>query len=124
MLTVSPTEIQAGPDTKATLPCNVTFPPSVKGDEIDGALIQVSWISNGSDIASFGEAATQIKEGFSWNTSEFVNGDFSLTILRASLPLQGVYECTVSYNSTMLHSSTLAFSILGRLLFSCDLIWV
>lgn len=124
LLAVSPTEIQASPNTNATLPCNVTFPLSVKGDKIDKSFIKVSWISNGSDIASFRKAATQIKEGFSWDTSGFVNGDFSLTILRAMLDLQGTYECTVSYNSTTLHSSNITFSILGMSLFSCwDLIW-
>lgn len=121
---MSPSEIQASPNANATLPCNVTFPPSVKGNEIDQSVIKVSWIRNGSDIASFSRAATKIKEGFTWDTREFVNGDFSLTILRAGLHLQGVYECKVSYNSTMLHSSNTTFSILGMSLFSCwDLTW-
>lgn len=118
-LTVSPTEIQARPNTNATLPCNVMLPLSAKGDKIDESLIGVSWMSNGSDIASFGKAAPQIKTGFSWDTRDFVNGDFSLTVLQASLDLQGVYECTVSYNSTMLHSSNITFSILGMSMFSC-----
>ncbi len=120
LLTVSPTEKQARPNANPTLPCNVTFPLSVKGDKIDKSLIGVSWMSNGSDIASFGKAATQIKAGFGWDTSDFITGDFSLTILRASLSLQGVYECTVSYNSTMLHSSNITFSIVGMSLFSCS----
>ncbi|XP_039991875.1 uncharacterized protein si:ch211-180a12.2 [Xiphias gladius] len=80
---------------------------------MDQSLINVSWISNGSEIASLGKAVTQIKESFSWDTSDFVSGDFSLTILRASLDLQGLYECTVSYNSTMLHSSNVTFGILA-----------
>lgn len=112
MLTVSPSEIQTSPNTNATLPCNVTL--FVLGDRIDQSLIKVSWISNGSDIASFQNAATQIRNGFSWDASDFVNGDFSLTLLRAGLDQQGVYECTVSYNSTLLHSSNVSFSILGR----------
>ena len=116
--TVSPSEIQASPNTNATLPCNVTFPGSAAGDKIDKSLITVSWMTNGSDIASFKEAATQIKEGFSWDTDDFVNGDFSLTVLRAALDLQGVYECAVSYNSTTLHSSNVTFSILGMYLSS------
>lgn len=119
LLAVSPSEIQASPNANATLPCNVTLPPFEKGDKTDGSLINVSWISNGSDIASFSNAVTKIKEGFGWDTREFVNGDFSLTILRASLGLQGVYECKVSYNSTTLHSSNITFSILGMSLFSC-----
>nr|XP_020444598.1 uncharacterized protein LOC109953453 [Monopterus albus] len=106
-------EIQTGPNTSATLPCNVTFPVSVKENKIDWSLIFVSWISKGSDIALFGKAAIHIKEGFRWNTSDFINGDFSLTILKASLNLQGLYECMVSYNSTMLHSSNVTFSILA-----------
>ncbi|XP_026207700.1 uncharacterized protein si:ch211-180a12.2 isoform X2 [Anabas testudineus] len=110
---VSPSEIQTSPNTNATLPCNVTFPLFVLGDRIDQSLIKVSWISNGSDIASFQNAATQIRNGFSWDASDFVNGDFSLTLLRAGLDQQGVYECTVSYNSTLLHSSNVSFSILA-----------
>ncbi|KAF7659510.1 hypothetical protein LDENG_00295880 [Lucifuga dentata] len=121
---VSPTEIQARPHTTATLPCDVTFPPSVTRDKIDKSLIEVSWISNGSDIASFEEATTQIKEGFSWNAGEFVNGDFSLTILKASLNLQGIYNCTVSYNSTQLHSSTVIFTILASPTLSVPHRWV
>ncbi|XP_037610758.1 uncharacterized protein si:ch211-180a12.2 isoform X1 [Sebastes umbrosus] len=121
---VSPSEIQAGPNTNASLPCNVTFPLSLKGDKIDKSLIKGSWISNGSDIASFGEATTHIKEGFSWDTSDFVNGDFSLIVLRASLNLQGVYECTVSYNSTILHSSNVTFSILASPILSIPQQWV
>lgn len=91
----------------------MTFPLSVTGDEIDKSLIKVSWTSNGSDIASFSEAETQIKDGFRWDTRDFVNGDFSLTIPRASSDLQGLYECRVSYNSTTLHSSTVTINNFG-----------
>ncbi|XP_034717006.1 uncharacterized protein si:ch211-180a12.2 isoform X5 [Etheostoma cragini] len=121
---ISPSEIHASPNTNATLPCNVTFPLSVKGDKIDKSLIKVSWISNGSDIASFREAATRIKEGFSWDTTDFINGDFSLTVLRAGLDLQGQYECTISYNSTRLHSSNVTFSILAAPTLSIPQQWV
>ncbi|XP_044035804.1 uncharacterized protein si:ch211-180a12.2 isoform X2 [Siniperca chuatsi] len=121
---VSPTEIQASPNTNATLPCNVTSPLFVKGVKIDKSLIKVSWISNGSDFASFSNAAMQIKDGFGWDTRDFNNGDFSLTILRADLDLQGVYECTVSYNSTMLHSSNVTFSILASPTLSIPQQWV
>lgn len=75
-------------------------------------------MSKGFEIASFKKAATQIEDGFSWDAGDFDNGDFSLTLLRASLDLQGVYECMVSYNSTVLHSSNVSFSVLGRSLFS------
>ncbi|KAG8009162.1 Class II histocompatibility antigen, partial [Nibea albiflora] len=105
LLTGSPNEIQISPNTKTTLPCYVAFPLSVTGDEIDKSLIEVSWTSNGSDIASLSQAETQIKDGFRWDTRDFVNGDFSLTIPRASPDLQGLYECRVSYNSTTLLSS-------------------
>ncbi|XP_023267064.1 uncharacterized protein LOC111658688 isoform X2 [Seriola lalandi dorsalis] len=121
---VSPSEIQASPNTNATLPCNVTLPDSVKGDKMDQSLLNVNWISHGSDIALFGKAATQIKEGFSWDTSQFVSGDFSLTILSASLDLQGLYECTVSYNSTMVHSSSVTFGILASPTLSIPEQWV
>ncbi|XP_029311591.1 uncharacterized protein LOC115024283 isoform X2 [Cottoperca gobio] len=118
---VSPSEIQARPNTNATLPCNVT---SAKGDKIDKSLIKVSWISNDTDVASFSEAATHIKEGFSWDSSDFVNGDYSLTVLRAGLDLQGEYECTVIYNSTMLYSSNVTFSILASPTMSIPQQWV
>lgn len=82
-------------------------------DGIDESLIEAGWMSNGSGIASFRKAATQVKEGFSWDTREFVNGDFSLTVLKARFDLQGIYNCTVSYNSTRLHSGDVIFTILG-----------
>ncbi|XP_071319048.1 uncharacterized protein [Trachinotus anak] len=121
---VSPSEIQASPNTNATLPCNVTFPDSVKGDKMDQSLFNVSWITNGSDIASFENATEQINDGFSWDPSHFVSGDFSLTIIRASLDLQGVYECTVSCNSTMVHSSNVTFGILASPTVSVPEQWV
>lgn len=111
LLSVSSSEIQASPNTNATLPCNVTL--FAEGDNINQSLIAVSWIKNGSEIASFGKAATQIKEGFSWDNADFVNGDFSLVVLKASLDLQGMYECTISYNFTILHYSNVTFSIIG-----------
>lgn len=111
LLSVSSSEIQASPNTNATLPCYVTL--FAEGDNINQSLIAVSWIKNGSEIASFGKAATQIKEGFSWDNADFVNGDFSLVVLKASLDLQGMYECTISYNFTILHYSNVTFSIIG-----------
>ncbi|XP_034426284.1 uncharacterized protein si:ch211-180a12.2 isoform X2 [Hippoglossus hippoglossus] len=115
----SPREIQSSPNTNATLPCNVTFPVSVIP-----SLITVSWISKGSAIASFGNEATQIKEGFIWEPSDFISGDFSLTILRATLALQGLYECTVNHNSTILHSSNVTFSIIASPTLSIPQQWV
>uniref|UniRef100_A0A3Q1FY66 Si:ch211-180a12.2 n=1 Tax=Acanthochromis polyacanthus TaxID=80966 RepID=A0A3Q1FY66_9TELE len=121
---VSSSEVQASPNTNATLPCNVTLPVPVKGGKIDESLIAVSWRNNGSDVALFGKAATRIKEGFSWDTSDFINGDFSLTVLKASLDLQGVYECTVGYNSSFLHSSNVTFSILASPTLSVPQQWL
>ncbi|KAK2884822.1 uncharacterized protein si:ch211-180a12.2 isoform X2 [Channa argus] len=121
---VSPSEIQSSPNTNVSLPCNVTFPLSVNGEKINQSLITVSWISNGSDIASFEKAATQIKEGFSWEPSDFINGDFSLTILRASLDLQGVYECKIRYITTVLHSTNVSFIILASPTLSIPQQWV
>ncbi|XP_029384346.1 uncharacterized protein LOC115060541 [Echeneis naucrates] len=120
---VSPSEIQTSPNTNATLPCNVTF-RDFDGDKMDQSFFSVSWISNGSDIASFRNATTQIKEGFSWHTSQFVSGDFSLIVLKASLDQQGVYECTVSYNSTLLHSTNVTFGILASPTLSVPEQWV
>ncbi|XP_061564720.1 uncharacterized protein si:ch211-180a12.2 isoform X2 [Cololabis saira] len=117
---VSSTDVQANPSTNATLPCNA----SVAGGHIDVSLIKVDWIKNGSAIASFGEAATQIEEGFSWDTTDFINGDFSVTILKASLSLQGVYECTVNYNSSLLFSSNVTFTILAPPSLSVPQQWV
>ncbi|XP_075890468.1 uncharacterized protein LOC142893601 isoform X2 [Nelusetta ayraudi] len=104
---VSPSEIQAGLNASATLPCNVTLPGPT-----EMSLIQVSWTSNGSSVASFSNGIPNTESGFSWNASRFDNGEFSLTILRTSFNLQGLYECTVSNNSTMWHSSNVTFSIL------------
>ncbi|XP_074519410.1 uncharacterized protein LOC141785154 isoform X2 [Halichoeres trimaculatus] len=118
----SPSEVQASPNTNATLPCNVTFPPSVY--KIDKSLIKAAWTRNVTDIASFTGAEPWIKEGFSWETADFINGDFSLTILRASLDLQGSYKCTVSYNSTVLPSSYTTFSILASPTLSVPQQWV
>ncbi|XP_041830479.1 uncharacterized protein si:ch211-180a12.2 isoform X2 [Melanotaenia boesemani] len=117
---VSLSVIQTSPNTNATLPCNVT----IKGDLLDMSLVKVNWIRNSSDIASYGNATTEIKEGFSWDTTDFINGDFSLTVLKASLSLQGVYECTVSYNSSVLHSSNVSFSILAPPSLSVPQQWV
>lgn len=118
LLTASSREIQASPNTNATLPCNVTLP--VPANE---SLIRASWVSNGSAFASFGKPPEQIKEGFSWDTANFINGDFSLTILKAGLGQQGVYECTVEYNATVLHSSKVTFTVLGMCVFAlCPLI--
>ncbi|XP_034049124.1 uncharacterized protein si:ch211-180a12.2 isoform X2 [Thalassophryne amazonica] len=121
---VSPTEIQAAPDANATLPCNVTFPPSVTGGKIDKALITASWKTNVSEVASFLQGVMQIKEGFSWDTRNFFIGDFSLIILKANLSLQGAYECTVSYNFTELHSTNVTFSILAFPTLSIPQQWV
>lgn len=109
LFTVSASEIQAGLNASATLPCNVTLPGPT-----DMSLIQVSWTSNGSSVASFSNSIPNTESGFSWNASRFDNGDFSLTILRTSFNLQGLYECTVSNSSTMWHSSNVTFSILGE----------
>lgn len=114
LYTASLTEIQSRPNANVTLPCNVTWPSGLFGD--DQSLISISWFSNGSAIASFRNATPHIKEGYSWEINDFVNGDLSLTILRASLDLQGLYECKVDYNSTMLHFSNVTFSILGMCL--------
>ncbi|XP_019218178.1 uncharacterized protein si:ch211-180a12.2 isoform X1 [Oreochromis niloticus] len=119
---VSSSKIQASPNTNATLPCNVTL--SAEGDNINQSLIAVSWVKNGSEIASFGKPATQIKEGFSWDNADFVNGDFSLVVLKASLDLQGMYECTISYNFTILHYSNVTFTIVAFPTLSIPHQWV
>ncbi|XP_037546811.1 tyrosine-protein phosphatase non-receptor type substrate 1 [Nematolebias whitei] len=105
----SSSEIQASPNTNTSLPCNVSIP----GDKIQVSLININWTRDGSEVASFGEATAQIKDGFSWGAADFINGDFSLTILKASLSLQGMYECKVSYNFSSLHSSNVTFTILA-----------
>lgn len=119
---VSSSDIQASPDTNAALPCNVMLSATENNTVQSG--ITVRWVKNGSEIASFGKGSTQIKEGFSWDTADFINGDFSLVILKASFDLQGVYECTVSYNVTILHSSNVTFSILASPALSVPQQWV
>lgn len=114
MLTASLTEIQSRPNANATLPCNVTVPSDQPWN--DKSLLSVNWTSNGAAIASFRNESSTIKEGYSWNNNLFVSRDFSLTVLRASLHLQGLYECKIGYNSTILHSSNVTFSILGMCL--------
>ncbi|XP_015249771.1 PREDICTED: uncharacterized protein LOC107097220 [Cyprinodon variegatus] len=113
-------EIQANPNTNATLPCNITF----QGNTLNVSLIRVRWTRNDSSIATFGGAEEQIKEGFSWDPTNFTNGDFSLTIMRASLSLQGVYECKVSYNSEDLPSTNVTFSIVAPPTVSVPQKWV
>ncbi|XP_033840884.1 uncharacterized protein si:ch211-180a12.2 [Periophthalmus magnuspinnatus] len=105
-------EIHASPNTATTLPCNVTFPDVIK-DTVNESLIQASWVKNGSEIASFRDSMSQINDDFSWDVANFLKGDFSLTIIMASLTLQGVYECAVIYNSTQLHSDNVTFSIVA-----------
>ncbi|KAM4715233.1 natural cytotoxicity triggering receptor 3 ligand 1 [Anableps anableps] len=117
---VSANEIEANPNTNATLPCSI----SPQGDKMDVSLIRVDWTRDNSNVASFEGAEEQIKEGFSWDPSDFTNGDFSLTILRTSLRLQGVYKCRVSYNSTDLLSSNVTFSILAPPSVSVPQKWV
>ncbi|XP_029693725.1 tyrosine-protein phosphatase non-receptor type substrate 1 isoform X3 [Takifugu rubripes] len=111
------TEIQSRPNANATLPCNVTGPS-------DLSLLSISWMRNGSAVALFRNTTSTINEGYSWNISDFVNGDFSLTVLRASLNLQGLYECKVDYNSTILHSSNVTLSILAFPTVSVPQQWV
>lgn len=106
--TVSLSEIQAGLNANATLPCNVTLPAQTVM-----SLVQVSWTSNGSRVAFLSNAIPNTEPDFSWGASRFANGDFSLTILGTSFHLQGIYECTVSYNSSSLNTSNVTFSILG-----------
>ncbi|XP_027901455.1 uncharacterized protein LOC114161953 isoform X1 [Xiphophorus couchianus] len=102
-------EIEANPNTNATLPCRLSPP----GDKMDVSLIRVDWTRESSTVASFDGAEEEIKEGFSWDPSDFTNGDFSISILSASFSLQGIYKCTVSYNSTELLSGNVTFSILA-----------
>lgn len=110
---MSASEVQAGPNINATLPCNVTLSPSMQGDKMNKSLLEVHWTRNSSDVASYIRGAEQVNPGFSWDTQGFNNGDFSLTVLRTSLGLQGVYTCTVNYNYVELDSSNVTLSILG-----------
>ncbi|CAN9509072.1 unnamed protein product [Ophioblennius macclurei] len=105
---VSSTEIHASPNTTATLPCNVTLP-----NPVTTSLIEARWTMNGSDIVSFPTVPPVINETFIWDPTEFIKGDFSLTILKAALDLQGLYECTVKYNSDLVHARNVTFGILA-----------
>ncbi|XP_041740643.2 uncharacterized protein si:ch211-180a12.2 isoform X2 [Coregonus clupeaformis] len=103
---VSPTDVWVRPYASALLPCSISVPP------VDDSLLGVSWTSNGSHIASFGTTDdNHVDKGFNWDTSLFVNGTFSLTVLNATLDQQGVYECKVSYNISELHSSNVTLGI-------------
>uniref|UniRef100_A0AAZ3RKI5 Ig-like domain-containing protein n=1 Tax=Oncorhynchus tshawytscha TaxID=74940 RepID=A0AAZ3RKI5_ONCTS len=103
---VSPTEVWVRPHTSALLPCSISVPP------VGDSLLGISWTFNGSHIASFGTTDdNHVDKGFSWDTSLFVNGTFSLTVLNATLDQQGVYECQVRYNVSELHSSNVTLDI-------------
>ncbi|XP_064820782.1 uncharacterized protein si:ch211-180a12.2 isoform X1 [Oncorhynchus masou masou] len=103
---VSPTEVWVRPHTSALLPCSISVPP------VGDSLLGISWTFNGSRIASFGTTDdNHVDKGFSWDTSLFVNGTFSLTVLNATLDQQGVYECQVRYNVSELHSSNVTLDI-------------
>ncbi|XP_017166337.1 uncharacterized protein LOC103481403 isoform X1 [Poecilia reticulata] len=117
---VSADEIEANPNTNATLRCSFSPP----GDKMDVSLIRVNWTRENSTVASFDGAEEEIKEGFSWDPSDFTNGDFSISILSASFSLQGIYKCTVSYNSTDLFSRNVTFSILAPPSVSVPQKWV
>ncbi|KAF6734746.1 Tyrosine-protein phosphatase non-receptor type substrate 1 [Oryzias melastigma] len=118
---VSLAEIEASPNTTVTFPCNV----SLSEDQRDVSLMKVKWIKNGSDVvASFGETPATIWDGFSWNNESFINGDFSITLLKANLDLEGVYECSVSYNSSSIHTSNVTFGIVAPPSLSVPQRWV
>ncbi|XP_064864126.1 uncharacterized protein si:ch211-180a12.2 isoform X2 [Oncorhynchus nerka] len=103
---VSPTEVWVRPHTSALLPCSISVPP------VGDSLLGISWTFNGSHIASFGTTDdNHVDKGFSWDTSLFVNGTFSLTVLNATLDQQGVYECQIRYNVSELHSSNVTLDI-------------
>ncbi|XP_037135011.1 uncharacterized protein si:ch211-180a12.2 isoform X1 [Syngnathus acus] len=104
---VSSADIQAEANTNASLPCNV----ALKLDKVDEASIEVNWVRNGSVVASFKNATAWIDDNFFWTPGRFLSGDFSVSVLRVGLSLQGVYECTVRYNSTILDSSTVTLSV-------------
>ncbi|XP_029954741.1 uncharacterized protein LOC115393775 [Salarias fasciatus] len=115
---VSSVEIYASPNANATLPCVVTLP-----EPVSLSLIEARWTRNGSDVASFVKAESQTKQGFSWNEADFTKGDFSLTVLRAALDLQGLYECTVAYNSEPKTASNVTFGIIAAPTLSFDQQW-
>ncbi|XP_054914048.1 uncharacterized protein si:ch211-180a12.2 isoform X2 [Poeciliopsis prolifica] len=113
-------EIEANPNTNATLPCSFSPP----GGKLDVSLIRVDWTRENSTVASFDGAEEEIKGGFGWDPSNFTNGDFSISILSASFSLQGIYKCTVRYNATDLLSTNVTFSILAPPSVSVPQKWV
>ena len=113
LLTASSADVTVSPYTDALLPCSATLPPGAQE-----ALLQVSWATNGSEIASFRNATQHIKNGLSWDTSLFLNGTFGLVVLNASFASQGLFECTVTYNSTQRDTANVTLSIQGKSLHS------
>nr|XP_061807652.1 uncharacterized protein LOC133598882 [Nerophis lumbriciformis] len=113
--------IQARLNTNVSLPCNVTL----KLDEVDENLVEVDWVSNnGTSVASFKNATEQIKDGFFWTTDHFLIGDFSVNILSVGLSMQGVYECTVYYDSRKLHAGNVTLSVIASPFVSVPQQWI
>ncbi|XP_077481363.1 uncharacterized protein LOC144092444 isoform X1 [Stigmatopora argus] len=106
---VSSTVIEAQVNTNVSLPCNVTL----KLEQVEENLLEVDWVSNGTSVASFKNVTAQIKDGFFWNVDHFLNGDFSVSVLAVGLSVQGVYECTVRYNSEKLHSTNVTLNVIA-----------
>uniref|UniRef100_A0A3B3RBZ7 Si:ch211-180a12.2 n=1 Tax=Paramormyrops kingsleyae TaxID=1676925 RepID=A0A3B3RBZ7_9TELE len=108
---VSLTDIWAHPNSSVLLPCNV------EADEIELNknifLLGVSWLHNGSVIASSGADGNRTEEGFSLEAGTLETGAFSLTLHSVSASKQGEYVCGISYNHTLLYSGSVTLCILG-----------
>ncbi|XP_048871781.1 uncharacterized protein si:ch211-180a12.2 [Brienomyrus brachyistius] len=108
---VSLTDIWAQPNSSVLLPCNV------EGDEIELSksifLLGVSWLHNGSVIASSGADGNRTEEGFSLKAGTLETGAFSLTLHSVSASKQGEYVCRLSYNNTLLYSVSVTLCILA-----------
>ncbi|XP_072568792.1 uncharacterized protein [Paramormyrops kingsleyae] len=108
---VSLTDIWAHPNSSVLLPCNV------EADEIELNknifLLGVSWLHNGSVIASSGADGNRTEEGFSLEAGTLETGAFSLTLHSISASKQGEYVCSISYNHTLLYSGSVTLCILG-----------
>lgn len=85
----SSVDVSVSPGSSTVLNCSFALPALV-----DNSLLNITWSSGGSIIAS----KNHTQAGFFLNSTAFPS--FPLTVFNATPHQQGVYECRVSYNDT------------------------
>ncbi|XP_062330178.1 uncharacterized protein si:ch211-180a12.2 [Osmerus eperlanus] len=103
---VSSSTVWVHQNSSALLPCSVSL--SLISNS---SLLEVAWVSDGELLASHSPSGAFLSDGFSWDPSLFANGNFSLTVERASWRQQGTYVCQTLYNSSELSSSNVTLGV-------------